>query len=69
MEIAATFPGLGGPHDVIRLPMRYVRRLRKYILWKAEMRVKAMQPPTDPEVDELEKAAWDAERVTTNEPR
>lgn len=69
MLIAKAFPGLGGPHDVIRLPMRYFRRLRRYIVWEAEMRVKAMEKPKDPEVEELEKAAWESEKVTTNEPR
>lgn len=69
MLIAKAFPGLGGPHSVIRLPMRYFRRLRKFIVWEAEQRLKAMEPPKDPEVEELEQAAWDSERVTTSEPR
>lgn len=68
MLIAKMFPGLGGPHDVIRLPLRYFRRLRRFLVWEAEMRQKAMEPRKDPEVEELEQAAWDAERVKTTEP-
>ena len=59
MLIAETFPGLGGPHDVARLPYRYFRRLTGYLRHKQEVQAEAMKPkePEDHSAD------WDADRI------
>ena len=59
MLIAETFPGLGGPHQVARLPYRYFRRLAGYLRHKQEMQAKAYEQPEE----EDESVAWDTERV------
>lgn len=61
MLIAETFPGLGGPHQVARLPYRYFRRLTGYLRHKQEMQAKAYEKP---EAEDDESTAWDAERMS-----